>query len=86
VSAVLFNLAMGLSFVLFFISLFLGFLNGVSFWPLLFRSVMVLLISTITLVAFFRFFNIVLAQFLAKRVMEHRRAAENGTLSEEDQS
>jgi cell division protein FtsW (lipid II flippase) len=76
---------MGVSFFLFLVSLFMGFAHRVSFWPLLFRSIIVLLLSTVTLVAFFRFFNIVLAQFLAKRVREHRRAAA-GALDEEDQS
>lgn len=84
-SAALLNLALALSFVLFVVSLGLGLVCRVSFWPLLFRSVLVLLVSSITLIVFFRFFNVVLAQFLAKRVMEHRRAAEEA-LNEEDRS
>ncbi len=85
-SAALLNLAMALSFILFAASLMLGFVHRVSFWPLLFRSIMVLLVSSVALIAFFRFFNVVLAQFLAQRVMEHRRATEAAALNEEDQS
>ena len=70
-SAVLVNLAMMLSFCLFVISLGIGLLNGVSLWPLLFRSVIILTASMLVILCFFRYFNLVLVRFLSERIREH---------------
>lgn len=70
-SAVLVNLAMMLSFCLFVVSLAVGLLNGVSLWPLLFRSVIILTASTLVILCFFRYFNLVLVRFLSERIREH---------------
>ena len=70
-SAVLVNLAMLLSFGLFVISLGIGFVRGVSLWPLLFRSIIILTTSMLVILCFFRYFNLVLVRFLSERIREH---------------
>lgn len=72
-SAVLVNLAMVVGFFLCLISMLVGFLRGVSFWTVLFRSAIVLTLATVVVMAFFRYFNIILYRFLAQKIEENRR-------------
>ncbi|MBN2683845.1 MAG: hypothetical protein JXR40_01065 [Pontiellaceae bacterium] len=72
-SAVLVNLAMVVGFFFCLISMLVGFLRGVPLWTVLFRSAIVLAIATVVVMAFFRYFNIVLYRFLAQKIEEKRR-------------
>lgn len=71
-STVLVNLAMVLGFLMGVISLVVGFLRGVPIWTGLFRSAIVLAISTVVVMSFLRFFNVVLFRFLAEKLKMHR--------------
>ncbi|MDF7800917.1 hypothetical protein P4C99_15685 [Pontiellaceae bacterium B1224] len=71
-SAVLVNLAMVVGFLLSMFSLVVGLLRGVPVWTGLFRSAIVLAVSTVVVMAFFRFFNVVLFRFLAEKLKAHR--------------
>ncbi len=71
-SAVLVNLAMVAGFVLGVFSLLVGLLRGVPVWSALFRSAIVLAVGTIVVMAFFRYFSVVLFRFLAEKLKEHR--------------
>ncbi len=72
-SAVLVNLAMVVGFFFCLISMLVGFLRGVAFWTVLFRSAIVLAIATVVVMAFFRYFNVILYRFLAQKIEENRR-------------
>jgi hypothetical protein len=78
-SAVLVNLAMAVGSLLGMFTLVVGLLRGVPVWTGLFRAAIVLAISTVVVMAFFRFFNVVLFRFLAEKLKEHREreAAQN---------
>lgn len=71
-SAVLVNLALVVGFFVCLLSMMLGLLRGVPFWTVLFRSAIVLSLGTVVVMAFFRYFNIVLYRFLAQKIKEHR--------------
>jgi phosphoglycerol transferase MdoB-like AlkP superfamily enzyme len=83
VSAVLVNLAMVVGFFLCLISMLVGFVRGVSFWTVLFRSAIVLTIATVVVMAFFRYFNIILYRFLAQKIEEKRRKESSPEIDEE---
>jgi len=74
-STVLMNLAAFMGIILFVISFFSGIANGVSFMTILFRSTIVLCVSTVFFTAFFRHFNVVLFRFLNQK-LEERLAEE----------
>ncbi|MDF7808023.1 hypothetical protein P4E94_11285 [Pontiellaceae bacterium B12219] len=71
-SAVLVNLAMAVGSLLGIFTLVIGLLRGVPVWTGLFRAAIVLAIGTVVVMAFFRFFNVVLFRFLAEKLKEHR--------------
>ena len=73
-SKVLVNLAMLMSFGLFVLSLGIGFLRGVSLWPLFFRSTIIMMVGMVVILAFFRYFNLILVRFLSQRIREHWEA------------
>ena len=73
-STVLVNLAMLLSLGLFVLSMGIGFLRGVSLWPLIFRSLIIWMGSMVVILSFFRYFNLVLVRFLSQRIREHWEA------------
>ncbi len=74
-SAVLVNLAMVVGFLLCLVSLSVGLLRGVPLWTVLFRSAVVLSVGTVVVMAFFRYFNVVLFRFLEQKIREHRERA-----------
>ncbi|MBN2703566.1 MAG: hypothetical protein JXR23_05070 [Pontiellaceae bacterium] len=82
-SAVLVNLAMVVGFFFCLISMLVGFLRGVSFWTVLFRSAIVLAVGTVVVMAFFRYFNIILYRFLAQKIEENRRKESAPEIDEE---
>lgn len=82
-SAVLVNLAMVLGFFLSMISLISGLASGVPFWTAIFRAAIVLSVGTVVIMAFFRYFNIVLYRFLGEKLEEHRKQMEAEELGEE---
>jgi hypothetical protein len=73
VSAVLLNLALVIGFFLFMLSMGIGLMRGVSFWTVVYRSAIVLSVGTVIVIAFFRYFNVVLFRFLAEKLEERRR-------------
>lgn len=70
-SAVLVNLAMMMSFFLFVLTLAVGWLRGVSPWPLFIRSSIIFTISSLVILLFFRYFNLILVRFLSQRIREN---------------
>ena len=83
-SAVLVNLAMILSFFLFILTLVTGLLREVALWPLLFRSTIILTVSSVVILAFFRYFNLILVRFLSQQIRESWESKAEQT--EEDES
>ncbi|MBN2164443.1 MAG: hypothetical protein JXR25_04700 [Pontiellaceae bacterium] len=81
-STVLVNLAMAVGFLLCLLSFAVGLLRGVPLWTALFRSAIVLSIGTVVVMAFFRYFNVVLYRFLEQKIREHREKAEAAELAE----
>jgi len=75
-SAVLVNLAMVVGFFLCVISLVSSLAQGIQIWTALFRSAIVLAVGTVVVMAFFRFFNVVLFRFLNEKLKEHRENEE----------
>ena len=71
-SSILVNLAMAVGFVLSLLSLAVALVRGVPLWTALFRSAIVLSIGTVVVMAFFRYFNVVLYRFLEQKIKEHR--------------
>ncbi|MDZ8117271.1 hypothetical protein [Pontiella agarivorans] len=71
-SAVLVNLAMAVGSLFSIFTLVIGLLRGVPIWTGLFRASIVMAIGTVVVMAFFRFFNVVLFRFLAEKLKEHR--------------
>lgn len=71
-SSVLVNLAVVVGFVLGIFTLLVGWLRGVPVWTGLFRSAIVVAVGTVVVMAFFRYFNVVLFRFLAEKLKEHR--------------
>ncbi|QBG47385.1 hypothetical protein EGM51_08270 [Verrucomicrobia bacterium S94] len=71
-SAALVNLAMAIGSLLGIFTLVAGLLRGVPIWTGVFRSAVVVSVSTVVVIAFFRFFNIILFRFLAEKLREHR--------------
>lgn len=71
-STVLANLAVVVGFIMGICSLLVGLLRGVPVWTGLFRSSIVLAVGTVVVMAFFRYFNVVLFRFLAEKLKEHR--------------
>ncbi len=82
-SAVLVNLAMILSFFLFILTLGMGLLRGVALWPLLFRSTIILTVSSVVILSFFRYFNLILVRFLSQRIRESWESKEEKTEGDE---
>ncbi len=79
-SAILVNLAMVVGFVLCMISLLAGFARDVPFWTVLFRSVIVLSVGTVVVMAFFRYFNVILYRFLQEKLKVHREQEAAGDI------
>lgn len=71
-SSALINLSMVAGVICGIFSLITGVSRGVPVWTVLFRSAIVLSVSTIIVMAFFRYFNMVLFRFLAQKIKEHR--------------
>lgn len=82
-SSVLINLAMVLGFGLCLFSLGIGMIRNIPFWTVMFRSAIVLSIGTVIVMAFFRYFNLVLYRFLGEKLKEHRQQMEEEELGEE---
>lgn len=82
-SSVLLHLAMVCGFALFLLSLAVGFLQGVPVWTILFRSIVVLCVGTLVTAGFFRHFNLILFDFLKKK-MDDRIAGEGDEEHEGD--
>lgn len=76
-SAVLANLAVVVGFFLAVISLASSLSQSIPIWTALFRSAIVLAVSTVVVMAFFRFFNVVLFRFLNEKLKEHREKEES---------
>jgi hypothetical protein len=69
-SAILLNLSMVVGMTLGILSLLVGLGRGVSIWPALCRSAIVVSVGTLVVMAFFRAFNTVLYRFLAQKLRE----------------
>lgn len=76
-SAVLVNLAMVVGSCLGMVCLLIGLLRGVPVWTGLLRSAIVLALGTVVVMAFFRYFNVVLFRFLVEKLREHREREAN---------
>lgn len=85
-SAALINLAVILGLCCAGLSMFAGLSRDIPFWTVMFRSAIVMSISTVILIAFFRYFNVVLYQFLADKLEEHRVQEEELRQQEEAQA
>lgn len=84
-SAVLVNLAMVVGFFLCLVSMAIGLVRGVSFLTVLFRAAIVLSLSTVVVMAFFRYFNVILYRFLAQKIEESRKDGVVESPSNKDQ-
>ena len=81
-SDVLINLSKIIGLCLALLSLLVGIMQRLPIWTVLFRSVIVLTVGSVVVMAFFRFFNIVLYRFLAEKLNEHREREAAGETEE----
>jgi hypothetical protein len=77
-STILINLSKVIGLCLALISLVTGIMQQLPIWTVLFRSLIVLAVGSVVVMAFFRCFNMVLYRFLAEKLREHREREEAG--------
>jgi ABC-type dipeptide/oligopeptide/nickel transport system permease subunit len=75
-SAVLIQISVAIGGVAFLISLAVGLIAGVTMLTAIYRSVIVMMMTTLIVALFFRFFTSVLYRFVKEKVVE--RTQENG--------
>ena len=81
-SSVLINLSKVVGLCLALISMLVGIMQRLPIWTVLFRGLIVLTVGSVVVMAFFRYFNMVLYRFLAEKLKEHREREASGDTDE----